>query len=233
MNQWFEHLTEQVSLASDEVAIKSTLQRLALEKGFTAFAYLSLQAETQTAISSYPPEWQERYFLKSYATIDPVISSARSQMEAFAWSHAYSNRTNKERRAFCDEAAEFGIRCGITVPIKTGFGRIAMLTFASNELDVPRARALNPVLAASAVGQVHSRLELIGVHPTRQSPIRLKADELTCLRWSAEGKSMRAIAIIENTSYANVAFFLRNAKAALGATTLPQATAMATKLGLI
>jgi LuxR family transcriptional activator of conjugal transfer of Ti plasmids len=61
----------------------------------------------------------------------------------------------------------------------------------------------------------------------------LKADELTCLRWSAEGKSMRAIAIIENTTYANVAFFIRNAKAALGATTLPQATAMATKFGLI
>ena len=44
---------------------------------------------------------------------------------------------------------------------------------------------------------------------------------------------MRAIAIIENTTYANVAFFVRNAKAALGATTLPQATAMATKFGLI
>ena len=51
--------------------------------------------------------------------------------------------------------------------------------------------------------------------------------------FSLMGKSMKAIAIIENTTYANVAFFLRNAKSALGATSLPQATAMAKEFGLI
>ncbi|WP_158268995.1 LuxR C-terminal-related transcriptional regulator [Ensifer sp. NM-2] len=71
------------------------------------------------------------------------------------------------------------------------------------------------------------------MRPARRSNIRLKSDELTCLRWSAEGKSMNAIAIIENTTYANVCFFLRNAKSALGASTLPQATALAKEFGLI
>jgi LuxR family transcriptional activator of conjugal transfer of Ti plasmids len=233
LNQWFERLTEQVALAHDEAAVKSTLERLSREGGFGGYAYLNLQAETQTAISNYDEEWQKRYFQKSYAMIDPVVRNARDQLEAFAWPNEAAQRMSKERRNFYGEAAEFGVRSGITVPIKTGFGRMAMLTLASEEVEVTTRRSLNPVFAASAVAQLHSRLESLGARPSHHTPIRMKSDELTCLRWSAEGKSMKAIAIIENTSYANVAFFLRNAKSALGATSLPQATAMAKEFGLI
>jgi LuxR family transcriptional activator of conjugal transfer of Ti plasmids len=233
LDQWFERLTERVSLAHDETTVKTTLGKLSREAGFCTYAYLSLQAGTQIAISNYDPDWQQRYFEKSYAGIDPVVRNAKDQLEAFAWSNEASTRMSKERRAFYGEAAEFGIRSGITIPIRTGFGRMAMLTLASKETECAKAPAINPVLAASAVALLHSRLERLGTKPTHHTPIRMKSDELTCLRWSAEGKSMKAIAIIENTSYANVAFFLRNAKSALGATTLPQATAMAKELGLI
>ncbi|NSZ03143.1 autoinducer-binding protein [Agrobacterium tumefaciens] len=233
MNQWFERLTEQVSLAQDEAAVKSSLGRLTMEAGFTAYAYLSFQAETQTAISNYHPEWQDRYFDQRYAAIDPVVRTARSNVEAFAWSNASSGRTTKERRKFCGEASEFGIRSGITIPIKVGFGRMAMLTLASCDAAFAEAQPLNTALAASSFGQVHSRIEFLRLRPTSQTNIRMKAEELTCLRWSAEGKSMRAIAVIENTTYANVCFFLRNAKTALGASTLPQATALAKEFGLI
>lgn len=233
MNQWFERLIEQVCLAHDEAAVKATLEKLSQEAGFGAYAYLNLQAETHTAISNYDIEWQQRYFEKSYALIDPVMRNAREQIEAFAWSYETSLRMCKERRAFYGEASEFGIRSGITIPIKTGFGRMAMLTLASEKPNFALGQSLNPVLAASAVAQLHSRLQGLGAKSTHRTPIRMNANELTCLRWSAEGKSMRAIAIIENTSYANVAFFIRNAKAALGATTLPQATAMAMEFGLI
>lgn len=233
MNQWFERLTEQVTLAQDEDAAKSTLQKLANEAGFSAYAYLSFQADTQTAVSNYALEWQDRYFDQGYAAIDPVVRTARDRFEPFAWSNVSTTRVSKERRKFYGEAAEFGIRSGITIPIKTGFGRMAMFTLASSEVHFAEAQALNPVLAAASFGQVHSRLELMRLKPTRHSNIRMKADELTCLRWSAEGKSMKAIATIENTTYANVCFFLRNAKNALGASTLPQATALAKEFGLI
>ncbi|MFN7024482.1 MAG: hypothetical protein ACK4QP_08150 [Pseudorhizobium sp.] len=44
---------------------------------------------------------------------------------------------------------------------------------------------------------------------------------------------MRDIAVIENDTPENVAYHLRNAKAALGATTLPQATALGKELKVI
>lgn len=233
MDKWFERLTEQVALSHDEQAVKSTLKRLTREAGFKAYAYLSVQPETQTAISDYPQEWQQRYFEKAYAFIDPVVRIAKSRMAAFSWTNSDNGKLTKERRNFYGEAAEFGIGCGLSVPITTGFGRWAMLTLASDEPSFIDQQAFNPVLAAAAVGQLHARLDLMRARPTRRSNVKMKSDELTCLRWSAEGKSMKAIAIIENTTYANVAFFIRNAKAALGATTLPQATAMAKELGLI
>ncbi|MEO5326385.1 autoinducer binding domain-containing protein [Mesorhizobium sp. CC13] len=233
MNQWFERLTEQITLAQDDVSVKATLQRLTCEAGFNVFAYLNLQAETQTAISNYPKEWQIRYFDRGYALIDPVVLNARSRAEAFVWSNITTPRMSKERRAFYGEAAEFGIRSGISVPIKTGFGRMAMLTLASSEASFAEEHDLNPVMAAASFGQVHSRMEVMRMRPTRRTNIQMKADELTCLRWSAEGKSMKDIAVIENTTYSNVAFFIRNAKAALGVSSLPQATALAKELGLI
>ncbi|MQX77793.1 hypothetical protein GHK80_16825 [Sinorhizobium medicae] len=67
LNQWFERLTEQVAIAHDEAVVKATLEKLSLEAGFGAYAYLNLQAETQTAISNYDVDWQQRYFEKSYA----------------------------------------------------------------------------------------------------------------------------------------------------------------------
>lgn len=233
MDQWFERLNEQVTLAYDEDVVKSALEQLTFEAGFSAYAYLRLCGDTQTAISNYDPEWQARYFDQEFASVDPVVRAAKDRYEPFAWSNISTPRMSKERRRFYGEAAEFGIRSGITVPIKTGFGRMAMLTLASNEVDFADGKKLNPILAAASFGQVHSKLELMRLKPTRHSNIRLKASELTCLRWSAEGKSMKAIAIIENTTYSNVSFFMRCAKEALRVTSLPQATAMAKELGLI
>lgn len=233
MNQWFERLTEQVALAHEEAAIRSVLEKLSKEAGFRTYAYLKLRAETHTAISNYPLEWQKRYFDKNYAQIDPIVKSAKGSFNAFSWSNEVSHKISKEQRMFHGEASEFGIRSGLTVPVRTGFGRMSLLTLASEEPDFATELIINPTLAATSVAQLHSRLENLRVIPPHPTSIKMKSDELTCLRWSAEGKSMKAISVIENTSYANVVFYLRNAKAALGATTLPQATAMAKELGLI
>ncbi|WP_256481306.1 LuxR C-terminal-related transcriptional regulator [Ciceribacter sp. RN22] len=61
----------------------------------------------------------------------------------------------------------------------------------------------------------------------------MTARQALMLKWSSEGKSMRAIATIEDMTYANVNFHMNNARKALNAGTLAQATALATKLKLI
>lgn len=232
MDQWFEHLTEQVSLATDEMDARKILDRVTAEAGFTGYAYVAIKAGTHIVLTNYAMPWTSRYIEKSYLRLDPVMRGLRQRIGAFTWS-APTGRTSKQQRQFFAEAAEFGIRSGISVPINIGFGHSAMLTLASEEEGFPESRRIDPVVAAASVGQMHSRLDVLNTVPKLHVPVRLKPDELTCLKWSAEGKPMKAIAVIEATSYANVCFHLRNAKHALGATTLPQATAIATALGLL
>ncbi|XAZ26263.1 autoinducer binding domain-containing protein (plasmid) [Sinorhizobium sp. B11] len=232
MEIWFDRLTEGLSLARDEDSATSVLARLTAEAGFTLYSYLVLRADHATAISNYPSEWQRRYLERCYAHVDPAIRVARAGMKAFRWSSRTFDGA-KEQRRFMAEAVEFGIRSGLTIPVRTGYGGLALFTLASGEGDAGQLPGLDPVIAAATIAQLHVRLSMLKLHPTTRPDIRLKLEELCCLRWSAEGKSMEAIAVIENMAYANVVFHLRNAKAALGATTLPQATALAKEFGLI
>jgi LuxR family transcriptional activator of conjugal transfer of Ti plasmids len=233
VDEWFDRLIEHAMFARDDITMREVLGKLVREAGFESYAYLTFHADKREAISNYRPEWKQLYFRRSYANIDPVIRRAWNQLEGFAWSNDAPRSTSQELRTFFEQAADFGIRSGITIPIRTGFSRIAMLTLASSKAGYAYSRTFSPVLAAAAVGQLHAKLSVLRALPTDQTMIRLKTVERIYLRWCAEGKRMRDIAVIENDTMSNVVFHLRNAKSALGATTLPQATALGTELKLI
>jgi LuxR family transcriptional activator of conjugal transfer of Ti plasmids len=233
LDRWFEKLIDASAIGSDETSLKAALSNLAKELGFERYAYFNLQAAESFAVSDYPREWQERYFARSYSRIDPVVTTAKRCKVTFSWdSSAAGRRPSKELRRFYSEAAEFGIRSGISIPIRTGFGHMAMLTLAT---AAPSASAedIDPIIAATTVAQLHARLILRRSGLTSQNTIHLKPEELLCLRWVAEGKTARMIAQIEGISFGNVRFFMENMKSALRAVSLPQATAIGKALGLI
>lgn len=233
MKQWFDRLIEHTALLHDKNAVRPILEYLTREAGFTSYAYLNIHGNTQSATSNYAFDWQKRYFAMRYVFLDPVVLRARTMQQAFSWSNAETRWTPNPTKRFFGEASEFGIRSGITIPISTGYRRLAMLTLASDDPQLAKEKALNAVAAAGALGQLNARLELLRAPPTLRTSVALKPKELNCLRWIAEGKSMDVIATIENTSYANVRHFLRGAKKALGARTLPQATAIGKEFGII
>jgi LuxR family transcriptional activator of conjugal transfer of Ti plasmids len=65
------------------------------------------------------------------------------------------------------------------------------------------------------------------------APVRLTPIQAVCLRWAAEARTMKEAAMIEGISVPDVAFHLENARRALGAVSLAQAIATATRLQLI
>ncbi|WQO97951.1 autoinducer binding domain-containing protein (plasmid) [Sinorhizobium meliloti] len=101
------------------------LTELARELGFEYYAYLNLQPVGTFAVSNYSPEWQDRYFSKSFSEIDPVVLIAKSTMRAFTWSSENTRKVRSRRvRQFYLDAAGFGIRSGITIPVATGLSGI-------------------------------------------------------------------------------------------------------------
>jgi LuxR family transcriptional activator of conjugal transfer of Ti plasmids len=234
MQTWFERLIDLSSTASTEASLKLALSGLVRELGFDCYAYLNVQPVRTYAVANYPAEWQARYLARDYTRIDPVVGMARAQMQAFTWAAGgLRHASSKSVIAFFAEAGDFGIRSGISVPVRTAFGHMSMLTLASNKPSLSLERDIDQVAAVTSVALLHAALERLDAEPTAARPIELKAKQALCLKWSAEGKSMKAIATIENMSYANVNFHLNNAKKALDASSLPQATALATKLKLI
>lgn len=233
LDKWFEKLIEASALASDRTSLTIAMGNLARQLGFDRYAYLNLQAAESFAVSDYPQEWQHRYFAKSYSTIDPVVTTAKRCWATFSWDNSIAgHRPSREVREFIAEASDFGLCSGISIPIRTGFGHMAMLSFATAASSAC-ADDVDPIVAASTVAQLHARFALHRSILTSQNEVRLKPEELLCLRWSAEGKSMKMIAQIEDIAFGNVRFFIENTKTALGAVSLPQATATAKVLGLI
>lgn len=234
LKAWFQRLIDVSSVASTEGSLKEALPGLVRELGFDCYAYLNVQPVRTYAVSNYPAEWQDRYLSRDYTRVDPVVAMARSRMHAFTWAAGSLRKIrSKVVRSFYAEAGEFGIRSGISIPIRTAFGHMSMLTLASNKPSLSLETDIDQTAAVNAVALLHASLEHHDAKPAAARSIELTAKQALCLRWSAEGKSMRAIATIEAMSYANVNFHINNAKKALDATSLPQATALATKMKLI
>jgi len=231
---WFQKLIDISSIASTEAVLKQALPELAQELGFNCYAYLNVQPVGTFAVSNYPAEWQARYLGCSYTDIDPVVSMARDMMKAFSWAAGNPRHAaSKQVRKFYAEAGDFGIRSGISIPVRTAFGHMSMLTLASDRPVLTIERDIDQIAAVTSVALLHATIERQETEPTAQATVELTAKQALCLAWSAEGKTMKDIAAIEDMSYATVNFHLNNARRALDANSLAQATSLATKLKLI
>lgn len=197
----------------------------------SCFAYLSLPAsrhQRPTLISNYPVIWTDHYLRQHYERVDPVISRVLATPEPFEWGPELAPRRLPEpQRLLLDEAAQFGIRCGFTVPIHDPRGPVAAVTFAADERHQRFERCI----------EEHGRvLQLIAMHFHAYAHRRLSADrvvdgialsprEFECLQWAAGGKSAWEIGRILSISRRTAAFHLDNAKTKLGVHSICQAVA--------
>ncbi|WP_083219200.1 autoinducer binding domain-containing protein [Bradyrhizobium icense] len=133
----FQEFIDAIQTATKADEFERVATRLTQRLGLQRFAYLRLTGDTPTLISSYPKSWTSRYFQLGYQQLDPVVRRARAEHALFSWGGEGSSPVgNREQRRFFDEATTFGIRSGITVPIRGGFGRMAAFTLATGDRDV-------------------------------------------------------------------------------------------------
>jgi len=237
MKTWLRNLMDATSVMTTSRAIFDLVMLSTKELGFEYFSYIHVDATNLsrlTTLSNFPPQWQARYLEGRYDAFDPVFSRARQSAHAFLWNGEELLRGSRApiRKMFI-EAYDLGIRAGVAIPFETGLRGRGIFKLATTDPDRLQSLKLDPVLSANAVALLHARIEACAAE-LPSSPIPdLSGRQAMALKWSAEGRTMRDIAKIENTSYSNVHFHLINAKKALRADTLPQATAVATKLGLI
>ncbi|MER8576403.1 LuxR family transcriptional regulator [Mesorhizobium sp. M1409] len=190
------------------------------------------QRDPTVMLNNYPAEWQARYFEMGYDRIDPIIKTSRQRADAFRWSEVYNDgsTTDNERRVF-DEAATFGLRSGITVPLHGPERRLAIMSFAQ-----PWDREFqNRTVTYLQLAALHFHLSVAQFENSAvfENAPSLTPREKECILWTAKGKSSWEIGTILGISVNTVNFHIKNVKKKLDTSSRTLAAIKTVKLGIV
>jgi DNA-binding CsgD family transcriptional regulator len=231
MHRVFQAFIDGLAASGDAEHFRAVLADAGAALDLSCFAYLSMpsrRGEAPELISNYPVKWTDHYLREHYERVDPVIVEALTAIEPFQWGQELTTkRLSKPQCALLDEAAQFGIRCGFTVPLHDSRGPVAAVTFAADEHRpsfqrcIEQNRSVLQLMAMYFHAHARRRLSINRVI----DGVALSPRELECLEWAAQGKSAWEIGRLLNISRRTAAFHLDNAKTKFGVRTICQAVA--------
>lgn len=209
--------------------------------GFDRFLYsaqfpTSLVRAQIVIISAYAPEWRSHYDTMHYATVDPTVAYCKGHVTPIVWDQIDLSAAGAKARRVMSEACEFGLRSGISIPIRGTQGEGAMLSLVSSA-DHKKAKAHIFQVAPFAQflsGFIHEASKRV----FSESRLLLSEDSLTsrekeCLLWAAEGKTTWETSQILKITERTVNFHLQNATAKLQVSNRAHAVARAISQHLI
>jgi DNA-binding CsgD family transcriptional regulator len=218
------HLERQRDIPS----LLASFQRLVLSFGLDGFcigdaANPKVRRSGRRWGATWPVRWYWRYVSQNHLPNDPVIARINRVTTPFRWSQTYAGASAKGRRVL-EEAAEFGFRDGLAVPIHGADGAIAGVNIGGGHYALSRRDELALTLAAC---YLHARIAGIRAEARQQKVPDLAPRERECLKWVAAGKTdweiSQILAISEQTAHS----YVQSALAKLGARTRAQAVALA------
>lgn len=207
--------------------------------GFDFFIY-ALRIPTQftearvVMLKDYPDDWLVHYWKNDYALSDPVVSYCGQHIVPVEW-HTLSFDPDSPSAQVMREAADFGLKSGVSMPIHSPRGEHGILSFALNRDDAHArevTRQAMPYIQLLA-SHVHEAVRRIAAQDDIETTEDLTAREAECLRWAADGKTSWEIAQLLNVSERTVNFHLNNSMLKLDVSNRQHAIAKAVLRGLI
>lgn len=232
----------------DDGELEAHLGTVCRRLGFDYFSYVLSEppklgdaepgqaSDRPKIVSSYPAAWRSRYERQQYHQLDAVVTMGRVSRRPFFWgSGDYLSRLSPRRRRLFNEAREFGILSGFTVPVHGPMGECGLFTTAS-------AGAMDGF--ADAVRASHYLLQVIGprVHAVvverllglaDRGTVALTEHERVCLSWTMRGKTAWEIAQILGRSKPTIDYHIQKAIRKLGATNKFHAAFKALQAGML
>ncbi|GLS33892.1 LuxR family transcriptional regulator [Mesorhizobium albiziae] len=237
----FGRFLDQTDGGAQSERLFDLLSAFALNFGCPWIAYGSLVPDQKTlepaqrdpaVMQNYPDEWQERYFEMGYDRIDPVIKTGRKRAGAFRWSEVYNDAsTTENERRVLDEAATFGLRSGISVPLHGPDGCFAIMSFAQPwDREFQNRTIIYLQLAAL---HFHLRVAKFANSSGIVDAPKLSPREKECILWTARGKSSWEIGQILGISVNTVNFHIKNIMRKLDTGSRTVAAIKAVNFGII
>jgi len=224
----------------DASSLQTILDQNAERLGFQHYAYATIRMPQRLdrpfVITNYPDPWHRHYSDNEYVSIDPVMAGATTSVRPIKWGKGLGDANDPvESQRIFDEASEFSVCNGITVPVHVRMTQMATFTVAS-DLNVREfLRCWHAHRHELHLLALHFH-EAVVDHVLRDHvppATHLSPRERECLLWTARGKTAWEVSEIVHISESTVVFHLKNAMHKLGVFTKHHAVVKAIMSGLI
>lgn len=209
------------------------LTSMAEALGFKFVSYEVVSGADSFALSptilNYPKHWQNRYDNQNYHSIDPIVLRAPATHLPLLWKALKSDDLTAQQVRLFDEAAAAGLVDGISIPLHSPFGRVAVISFVS-PCEMQMRQTLVGALNAVAI---QFDLAYRSIDYNKNNRVSLSDRERECLSWAAAGKSSWDISKIVGISENTVNFHIKNSMRKLDCTSRRVAIMKAMRMALI
>lgn len=199
---------------------------------FGASLYNNLSSKPEIhMLSGYPVEWWDRYEEQNYLDKDITVAHCKSNNTPMIWPPT-SSKLSKTNKQIFSEAAEFGIRAGISFPyhsVGCEFGALAVSVsdqYHKSVLTDSSVQMTMQILGASL-------FDFLKYKDNNESCKKLTKREIECLKWVAAGKTSWETSVILGIAERTVVFHLQNAATKMNTASRTNAAVIAVKNGLI
>ncbi|MEM9029429.1 MAG: LuxR family transcriptional regulator [Pseudomonadota bacterium] len=219
------HFVGQLKNASDTTSVFRTLTEAVSKFGFQHFLVTGVPLPGQTLssqvlLSGWPTEWYYRYNDNDYVTHDPVARLIVRSTKPFAWS-SLDARTNASKlsRQVMNEASEFGMADGFTVPIYGYNGYQACVTMSADRVVDLSAEEQNAIYLISLVAFSAAKALITGTPNDEDGDddITLTEREREIIGWVSVGKTNWEVSKILSLSEKTVEKYLASIARKVGA----------------
>lgn len=233
-------LTQRLSEAETVAVAHAACLEIANVLGFSQFLFglrlpVPLTQPCQLILSGYSTVWRSRYDEQRYMLIDPVLQQAATSTLPVVWDEL--DRSGPRVAQMFGEAADTGLRHGVTLPVHGAHGEFSLLSLAGPEA-LPRTPGARMELARRAfwfAAHLHTCVRRIALRPPvplrGELPVQLTPRERECLTLAADGHSAAEIARRLKITERTVVFHFSRCQEKLQVSTRQHAVARAIALG--
>ncbi|RUW80710.1 MAG: LuxR family transcriptional regulator [Mesorhizobium sp.] len=182
-------------------------------------------------LDRWPAEWTNRYFSMGYLYRDPTIRLVAQGSQPFAWRDLgnLGELWPGDRRVM-EEAAEFGLREGLTFSFLTVERQRVGLSIAGERLELPPGEQDAFLLVAA---YAFGKAVILAEGTEQRQTVNLSPRQHEVLQWASLGLPVEAIADRLGISSHTADSHLRAVRERLGVQNTVHAVAEAFRLGLI
>ena len=235
------YVVRAVTEADSLQALHDAASRHLDDIGFSHFAFHLARAgeyndRVLTILTDYPDEWIRRYTDRSYLYNDTVHNHSLHTIRPFAWSSVRGRESPKQAEVIFNEAGEFDIRDGMSVPVRGLNETFSLFSAVADGTEAERREALtlNGGSVALLAIMIHEQAaKLVKAGEIQHPLMHLTAREREVMKWVASGKTTPDIGDILKLSEATVNAHVAAATTKLNATTRTHAAVIAVLQGLI